>query len=228
MKKQLLMMMGPQGSGNHIFSRMFSLHPEVYGWKDLQEHYWIRHQREPFAEFYIFPHLLTQEVFDKNYDGWQYYFANISYPFGMYAVRYEPKILEFCQRFVSFGFEVKIVVIVRDDIINRLQQQRLRKKETIDSMKKYLDEVLLPSEFPVHFVSLESFFSYKQTYLKYLSKILEFPIDFDNPEILKFIDESPNKKYIVPADSHPVDSLSRMGIDMSDMTDPNYIFLDKK
>ena len=37
MNKKLLIITGPQGSGNHLFSRILSTHPEVGGWKSLLE-----------------------------------------------------------------------------------------------------------------------------------------------------------------------------------------------
>ena len=33
--KKLLIITGPQGSGNHLVSRLFSLHDDVGGWKEL-------------------------------------------------------------------------------------------------------------------------------------------------------------------------------------------------
>ena len=31
-KPNMLIVTGPQGSGNHLFAKLFNLHPEVYGW----------------------------------------------------------------------------------------------------------------------------------------------------------------------------------------------------
>lgn len=220
--------MGPQGSGNHIFARMLSLHPEVFGWKDLKDHYFLKHGFEPFAEFYTYPQLLTKERFEKDYGGYDYYFGSCSYPYAFQGyTNYQPKILEFCQQLSSFGFDVTIAVVVRDDTINRLQQSRVRSEETIDPAKRYVTEVLVPSEFPVHFISLESFFSYKADYMKYLAKILDFPIDYGNPNILKFITESPNEKYITPIETHWLDAQNQQGTTLSDLANPEYLFRGK-
>lgn len=225
--KKLLMLVGPQGSGNHIFARMLSLHPEVFGWKSLQDHYFLKHGFESFAEFYSFPHLLTQERFEKEFGGSEYYFGSCSYPYVFQGYIYNPKILEFCQQVASFGIDVTIAVVVRDDTITRLQQSRVRAKETIELAKHYVTEVLVPSEFPVHFISLESFFSYKTDYMKYLAKILNFPIDYDNPDILKFITESPNNKYITPIKTHWLDSQNQQGATLLDLSNPEYLFRGK-
>jgi hypothetical protein len=203
-KKQLLITCGPQGSGNHIFARIFSMHPDVNGWDELTENYWVGHQREKFAMYWWYPQLMKPEVFD---DG-QYFITNVSYPYIFDGYVIKPKILEVANIAKSWGIDVQIAVIARDEKISRLQQERLRKKHTIDSAKDYIINTLLASDFPVNFISLETFFCYKTNYLKYLEKTLNFPIDHTSPEILKFIDEqSPNEKYIIPVDTYPGESL---------------------
>ena len=47
--KKMLVLTGPQGAGNHLWSKIFSLHPKVYGWKTLLDNYWEAHR---FAEAY--------------------------------------------------------------------------------------------------------------------------------------------------------------------------------
>ena len=37
-KPSMLIVTGPQGSCNHMFSKLFNWHPEVYGWD--MEKYW--------------------------------------------------------------------------------------------------------------------------------------------------------------------------------------------
>jgi hypothetical protein len=211
--RKLLILIGPQGSGNHIFSRIFSVHPEVHGWKELQDYYWLKHHREPFNESFIYPDLLTEDQFE----GYEYISAGISYPSNFDGIRYQPKILEFATKADSWGIAVTIAVICRDETIVRAQQTRLRNSETIDELKTYVSDVLLPSKFPVHFISLETFFCHKQEYLQYLSKVLDFPIDYTNPNVLKFITESPNKKYITPISDHWLDSENTKGVLLTDL-----------
>ena len=124
--KKLLIVTGPQGSGNHLFSRLLSLHPAVEGWTEMLDQYWVPSDQEPFAEYWVTPELLTQEVFDNK----DFYFANVSCPFFFDGVRNIPKILEVAERARSFGVEVEIAIVVRDQNINQLQQLRVRKEHT--------------------------------------------------------------------------------------------------
>jgi hypothetical protein len=213
-KKKLLITVGPQGSGNHIFSRVFSMHPDVKGWEELKTHYWVKHAREPFVEYFMFPQLLKEEHFNSH----QYFTANTSYPLNFDGVRYTPKILEFAEKVRSWNIDVTIAVITRDESIVRAQQQRLRNTETVDSAKQYFIETLLPSGIPLHFLSTEAFFSYKESYLEYLEKILDFPVAYRHPDVLKFITESPNAKYIKPIDSHWLDGENQIGHTPSELT----------
>lgn len=209
-QKKLIITVGPQGSGNHIFARILSMHPSVFGWKSLKNHYFLKHSFEPFAEYFIYPQLMTPDFFDNDYS---LFVSNSSFPVGFQGVFHNPKILEFATRAKSFGIDVQIAVIIRDEDIVRTQQLRTRKKTTVDAAKQYINDVLIPSEFPVHFLSLETFFSYKTNYLKYLEKILDFPIGHNDPDILKFIDESPNFKYITPIDHYWLDEECVEGVD---------------
>ena len=63
--KKLLIVTGPQGSGNHLFARLFSLHENVIGWESLHDKYWVPSDQEPFARFWVHPEELTKEHFDK-------------------------------------------------------------------------------------------------------------------------------------------------------------------
>ena len=45
-KSNLLIVTGPQGSGNHLFAKLFNLHPDVYGLNMTR--YWQGHDTEPF------------------------------------------------------------------------------------------------------------------------------------------------------------------------------------
>ena len=199
--KKLLIVTGPQGSGNHLFSRLLSLHPAVEGWTEMLDQYWVPSDQEPFAEYWVTPELLTQEVFENK----DFYFANVSCPFFFDGVRNIPKILEVAERARSFGVEVEIAIVVRDQNINQLQQLRVRKEYTTPVAQKYYYETLLPSSFPVHFLDHEAFFLHTTHYLKWVSRVLNFPIAYDNPDIMKFITEDANHKYVRAIDTHWLD-----------------------
>lgn len=200
-KKRMLIVTGPQGSGNHIFSRLFSLHPEVGGWEELLENYWVPSDQEPFADYWVCPERLSEFDFGAH----DYWLANVSCPFYYDGVRTVPKILEFAQNCKQLNIDVVIAIVVRDQNINSAQQLRVRKQVTLPIAQEYYYTHLLDSEFPVHFVDHEAFFLHKQHYLKYVSKILNFPVAWDSPDILKFIDKDANHKYTKYVDEYWLD-----------------------
>lgn len=190
--KKLLIVTGPQGSGNHLFSRLLSLHPEVLGWEELVNKYWVPSDQEPFADYWVNPELLTEDKFTTH----KFHLANVSCPFMYDGVRYIPKILEVANRARSFGIEVEIAVIVRDQNINAEQQRRVRKEVTTPIAQKYYYETLLTSDFPVHFLDHEAFFLHKEHYLRWVSKTLNFPVELDPTKIMRFITDDANCKYV--------------------------------
>jgi hypothetical protein len=200
--KKLLIITGPQGSGNHLFSRLLSFHDEVEGWEELKDNYWVPSDQEPFADYWVNPNKLTAEHFA----GKDYHLANVSCPFFYDGVRYIPKILEVAERAKSFGIEVEIAIIVRDQNINKLQQLRVRKEHTTPIAQDYYYNTLLSSSFNVHFLDHEAFFLHKEHYLKWVGKVLAFPIS-TGPEILKFIEEDANNKYIKYVDKYWLDEI---------------------
>ena len=190
--KKLLIVTGPQGSGNHLFSRILSLHPSVSGWEELKDNYWVPSDQEPFADYWVYPERLTHERFY----GFRYHLANVSCPFMYDGVRYVPKILEVAQAASSFGIDVQIAIIVRDQNINAEQQRRVRGEVTTPIAQDYYYNTLLDSEFPVHFLDHEAFFLHQQHYLKWIGKILDFPVELDPEKINLFIDKDANHKYV--------------------------------
>ena len=204
--KKLLIITGPQGSGNHLFSRLLSLHPKVEGWEELKDNYWVPSDQEPFAEYWVEPNKLTAEHFE----GKDYHLANVSCPFFYDGARYVPKILEVAERARSFGVQVEIAIIVRDQNINKLQQLRVRKEHTTPIAQDYYYNTLLSSSFNVHFLDHEAFFLHKEHYLKWVSKILDFPVSV-GPEILTFIEQDANSKYVQYVDEYWLDKVVLSG-----------------
>lgn len=203
MNKKLLILTGPQGSGNHLFSRLLSLHPDVFGWEELLTKYWVPSDQEPFAEYWIDPDKLQADDFLL----FNYYVANVSCPFFFNGSRHVPKILEVAERVRSFGIDVEIAIIVRDQNINRVQQERVRGEHTTPIAQDYYYTHLLPSKFPVHFLDHEAFFLHTRYYLQWVSRILKFPIAWQDPNIMKFIDEDANHKYVKSVDEYWLDKV---------------------
>ena len=206
--KRLLIITGPQGSGNHLFSRIFSMHECVGGWKELLDKYWVPSDLEPFAEYWVYPERLAAEQFE----GKDYWLANVSVPFVYDGVRQTPKILEMAEQARKLGIDVTIAIIVRDQNIQAEQQLRVRKEVTLPIAQEYYYDHLLTSDFPVHFLDNEAFFLHKQHYLKWVSNLLQFPVDYDNPDILKFVTEDPNRKYVKHVEEYWLDEQVWHGI----------------
>lgn len=199
--KKLLIITGPQGSGNHLFSRVLSTHSQVGGWKELLKQYWVPSDEEPFAKFWVNPDELTA----THFEGYDYWLANVSCPFFYDGVRHVPKILEVAEQSRALGIDVQIAIIVRDKNINAEQQLRVRKEITTPIAQDYYYNHLLTSDFPIHFLSNEALFLHREHYLKYISKLVSFPIDYTNPDIFKFISDDPNAKYVKHVDEYWLD-----------------------
>jgi hypothetical protein len=206
--KHLLIVTGPQGSGNHLFSRLLSLHPEVSGWEELKHKYWVPSDLEPFADYWVNPEFLSADKFSEK----QYHLANVSCPFMYDGVRYVPKILEVAKRASYMGIFVQIAIIVRDKNINEEQQRRVRGQVTTPIAQDYYYNTLLKSDFPVHFLDHEAFFLHKQHYLKWVSKILNFPVETDLEKINRFIDKDANHKYVKYVEEYWLDKEVWSGI----------------
>ena len=204
--KKLIIVTGPQGSGNHLFGRLLSIHDDVGGWKELMDNYWVPSDEEPFADFWVDPDKLSI----ADFEGYDYWLANVSVPFVYDGVKQVPKIIEFVQQVQHMGIDVQVCVIVRDQYINTLQQQRVRKETTLPVAVDYFEK-LLDVDCPVHYVDHEAFFLYKHKYLDWLSKILDFPIATDD-RINQFITEGANKKYVKYVEEHWLDKQVWAGI----------------
>jgi len=145
------------------------------------------------------------------FDGKDYHLANVSCPFFFDGIRYVPKILEVAERAREFGVDVQIAIIVRDQNINQVQQLRVRKEHTTPIAQNYYYNTLLNSDFPVHYLDHEAFFLHTTHYLKWVSRILEFPVAYDDPDIMKFITVDANHKYITPIESYWLDEVILAG-----------------
>ena len=194
--KKLLIVTGPQGSGNHLFARLFSAHPNVVGWESLHDNYWVPSDQEPFARYWVYPEEL------KFPEG-NFFCANVSVPFFYDGVRQVPKIKEVAQKAMSLGVQPIIAVIVRDRNINELQQVRVGGECTIDTALEYYKDMA------VHFIDHEAFFLYKEKYIEYLGRLLEFPVTKEG--IDNFISVDANHKYVFPCKKHWLDDVIRSG-----------------
>ena len=196
----MLLLTGPQGAGNHLWSKVFSQHPDVYGWKSLLENYWEPHRfNEPFAECWRDPSKLKDFAW-VNYD---YYFTSISVPLGIPGHNanplWEPNLQEFKQAVEAQGIETKFAVIGRDQNILREQQTRIRTEPTLPLFLKQL-----PAD--AVFLSYELLYLYKDAYIKSLD--INIPVD---PNVSWLLEDDANAKYVHGIESNKLDQGNRTG-----------------
>ena len=187
--KTMLIITGPQGSGNHLFSKIFALHPDVYGWDELLDTYWIAHKDEPFAENWNRPELL------KSFDWSQsdYYVTSISCPYHNVDVPTVPNYQEFIDTLGELNIAVKIAVIGRDQTILKSQQQRIRNRVSLPNFLAQLDYL---NRFNPVYLSQELLYLYKEHYIKNIAGLLDFPVDCNNSKIGEILATDANSKYI--------------------------------
>ena len=199
--KTLLIMSGPQGSGNHVWSKILGLHPKVFGWQALQTEYWVGHDQEPFAHCWENPSKL------KEFDWTQsdYYVTSISVPYINNGTPTVPNIMQFAATAMGCGLQVKLALIGRDKNILEFQELRVRGQPTFNTA---LNEYQKLATFEPAFLSYELLQLYRGYYLKQLSKMLEFPIAYDHPGVDQILSDNANTKYFRAIDHHWVDDLA--------------------
>jgi hypothetical protein len=203
---KMLILTGPQGAGNHLWSKIFSLHPEVYGWKTLLENYWEAHRfAEPFAQHWRDHNLLKSFDWSQS----EYYFTSISLPLGIVGHDvnpiWMPDLQGFAATVLSCGVEVVIAVVGRDQTILNNQQIRIRTQPTLPMFLEQLSKIRNPS-----FLSYELLYLYKQDYLKSLK--LNIPVAWDDPRINVILENDSNLKYIHYVDECILDQGNKQGI----------------
>tara|TARA_B110000977_G_scaffold176067_2_gene231343 strand:+ start:45 stop:674 length:630 start_codon:yes stop_codon:yes gene_type:complete len=200
MKKKMLIVTGPQGSGNHLFSKILSQHPDVFGWSKLQETYWLGHHTEPFAKYWANPSCL--EEFDWSQS--DYYVTSISSPFVQDQQAQTPNFKDFVKFAKCHVSDVHVAVIGRDQNILRVQQERVRGKHTtpaaIDSYQ-HLFDIGIP-----YFLSQELLYLYKSEYLQRISMDLDWPILHNDPTIFELCNQDANSKYVTSVNDHWLDA----------------------
>jgi hypothetical protein len=198
--KTLLILTGPQGSGNHMWSKIFALHPDVYGWRALLDQYWIGHDQEPFAEYWEYPERLNQFNWSVN----DYYVTSISVPYALNGELTVPDFDQFVTAVRAQGVRVKIAVLGRDRNIIGFQESRVRTQTTFDQA------VAAYRTFsPDCYLSYELLHLYRDQYLKSVSQQLDFPINCDSNQIENILAVDTNSKYFCAVDPQPTDALAQ-------------------
>ena len=60
-----------------MWSKIFAVNPDVYGWQALDNEYWIGHDQEPFAECWANPEKLDKFDWSQS----DYYVTSTSIPY---------------------------------------------------------------------------------------------------------------------------------------------------
>lgn len=199
----MLIIAGPQGAGNHLWAKVFSQHPDVFGWKSLLENYWEPHRfNEPFAKHWKDPSLLGQFDWSQS----DYYVTSISIPLGIPDSKenpmWEPNIDQFKRVAELEGVDVKVALIGRDQNILSEQQYRIRNKSTLPMFKKQLKTT---TGTPVY-LSYELLYLYKDQYVETLD--VNIPVDTNVGHLLT---DDANNKYVHGIESNTLDQGNRKG-----------------
>ena len=202
MAKTLLILTGPQGSGNHLWSKIFALHPDVYAWHALLHEYWIGHDQEPFAKYWAD----SEKLKEFDWGECKYFVTSVSTPYMMNGESTMPNIVRFAATAMGLGIRVKIGIIGRDRNILNYQETRVRGQATFETALKEYEK--LTTWNPV-FLSYELLHLYGKNYLQQISHQLEFPVNFNDPGLNNILQDDTNSKYFQPVDHHPTDDLAR-------------------
>ena len=198
--KTLLIITGPQGSGNHLFSKIFAHHPDVFGWSALLDEYWIGHDQEPFAEAWHNPKLLQEVEFNE------YAVTSISAPYAYKGVTTIPDYRSFIEEATRLGYAVKLAIIGRDKNILKHQQLRVRDRVSLQDFESQLP--YLNSLNPVY-ISQELLYLYKAYYLQSISTLLNFPVNINDNNLDIILATDANTKYFDACQSQALDTTTR-------------------
>tara|TARA_B100001057_G_C22735427_1_gene905620 strand:- start:199 stop:846 length:648 start_codon:yes stop_codon:yes gene_type:complete len=200
-KPKLIVLTGPQGSGNHMWSKLFAMHPVVTGW--IMQNYWEGHHEEPFAEYWQNPDTLKDFEVPENK---KYFVTSISCP---YFKDGKPQIPKY-HRFITQAekiFDIKICVLGRDPDILKLQQNRVRFEQTTQKALEALEKIW---QYKPYMLSMENFYLYRGKYLKRIEEDLDFPMAWNHKvRIDEIADKSSNKKYITKPGEQALDKVVR-------------------
>ena len=186
--KTVLIRTGPQGSGNHLWSKIFALHPQVSGWQALLDQYWIGHDQEPFADAWRDPAQLP-------YHNWRadWHVTSMSVPYMENGTPTVPNFKAFVSRLQVAGLRIKFAVIGRDRNILEMQQTQVHGTPSLDLALEEFDQLAAPV-----FLSHELLHLYGQRYLENVQQQLGFPIATADARLQDILTEDTNAKYFRP------------------------------
>lgn len=195
--KTLVVMTGPQGSGNHLFSKVLATNSAIFGWTNLLKTYWEGHDQEPFAEYWMNPEQLST----FNWDTSDVFVTSISCPFFYKGTECIPDYERFIEEARKYC-KVKVLIIGRDENILKFQQERVRERHTAPDFIEQIDSLMLYNPL---FVSQELLYLYRLSYLNSIENFIGIPVSTDDTQIEEILKENANTKYIEPVTDHWLD-----------------------
>lgn len=198
--KTLLILTGPQGAGNHLWSKIFALHPQVLGWRALLDTHWIGHDQEPFAQAWQDPARLNEMSWRQA----DWFVTSMSVPYMLNGTATVPDFKGFVRGVQNLGHRVIFGVLGRDQNIVRMQQSRVRGSITLDQALKEFDNLAAPV-----FLSYELLHLYKHKYLESIGRQLNFPIAATDLRISAILADDTNAKYFGAVGAQPTDQLAQ-------------------
>jgi hypothetical protein len=205
-KNKIILLFGPQGSGNHLFSKIFALHPDVHGWEKLlddsnPDNYFVPHYKEPNNKYWNDIDSITLDIMG----GKNYAVISVSVPFWNKDELQVPAINKLIAKLQSLDIEVQPVIIGRDKTILTNQQTRMRGGPSWGCMTQLIRWI----DVTPFYVSTELAYLYKKVYFRDLGKWLQFPIAYKDSRLEEILAVDSNEKYINAAANQKVDDITR-------------------
>jgi len=187
-------MTGPQGAGNHLFSKVLAENPAVWGWN--MQSYWEGHHQEPFSDMWQDPTRLAEFDWTQS----NCFVTSISCPYWREGKYHIPDYQQFAQLASEYA-TVKVILLGRDQNILRRQQQRLRGEYTTPKMNAELAQL---QDYPIVVASQELLHLYKLTYVNWLEDWIGIP----RRDSLVLTPDA-NEKYIHDAESDVAEHVTK-------------------
>jgi len=170
---KVILLTGPQGSGNHLWSKVFTT------WADKE--YWVGHKDEPHSSLW------------ENMNSWKEipFLSNtvisISIPYAVRGNTTFPDIKLWKKIMVDRDIDHKICAITRDENINFLQNKRVRPENNYYKAVEYIKTLDIDC-----FLSTETLMLYQWKYVEQVCRQLQFSIDKKDVDF----SQSFNEKYV--------------------------------
>lgn len=205
MKPKLIIASGPQGSGNHLFAKIFGCNPNIFAWPKLQEKYWEGHDMEPFAEYWHNP----SELLNMDTSSHSIYYASQGSPYIYDGEQHIPDYQTF-DKFAVQKFDVAYMIIGRDRNILKHQQTRVRGKHTTPI---FLQQHDFFKDKDHTYACQELVYLYGLPYVNNLEKQLGIPADMMNTneqKVAEILSQDKNEKYMSFVEYSELDDLIKL------------------